>query len=1482
MKNKLTWRYFAPAAIFLTGTIFAIIAENKAKVTNEHAIELAVDATLGQISIDVVSAINQYYEGLRGLLAAIEATGIEKFNYQSQLRYSLSRQYEAAFPGSMGFGVIKKVTQKNLATFLASVEQDRQRPFTLKQLDEPANPLFIIQYIEPEINNANAVGLDIGSESHRRQAALKAAASRSAQLTAPITLVQAHQQAKHGFLLLYPIFKGPVKQPFEELFGWVYSPLLIGKVLDSVKLDDGVTIDISDTTTQQAIHFYSSAADNSPTVNAGMSSQTVSVFGRQWSISLLPSPLFIESLGLEDPTIVFWRSMAVTMLLALLAFFLVNYIFQRLFEIRQKAELATVVNNSTDGIVGLNKHFAIAHWNNTAGKLFGYTKENALKKPLAHWLSTCLSSMQLINLFKQVANGEAVRQIEIKYNSEYFSEERLLSISIAPIIEQDDFIGATVSIHDVTELKGLQQELVETNQLLENKIATVTSKFKRQLMFESDIIDSMQAAVIACDKAGNIHFFNNAASSLYGYGADEITNSQNILTLLDVESLSLEGKSEQLADNFLLWIEQQSSFPNQIKIDCYCKLKSGEHLPLQWIVTPILVRGELEGFVFTNEPNLIQRHLTLADTAVENSHDVLLWLNLDGNVINCNPYANVVLSVKGRSLKHFNIKDFIVCEESEPWDVIYSRIMTEHRLTFEASYRTIDNVLVPVLISGCVIDTNQEPCIYLAAKDISERLEKQKLIESALEKADLANRIKTEFIANMSHELRTPLNAVNGYFQLLEQSQLDEIQRKYVVDGQLSVSVLTQIVEDILDVTNLEKNGIELDEEDFELDDVLSEIGAQLSVMVGSKPVEVHFYVAADVPYFLYGDRNKLMRILINIAGNAVKFTYEGEIVLSISREMLEDSNDVKLKVSIKDTGIGIKPEQLTQIFNVFTQADNSNTRIYGGLGIGLTISSQYVKLMQGNIEVESQVGSGSEFRFDLLLKPADALECQQIEKRLERPINVLIVDDNVTSLTILENMIEQLGWKSTTTTSAYEALNLLENAFDGQKQFDLALIDWKMPAMDGWELAKTIKQREPNKQVPLLIMVTAHSQQILVEEYDHYLHLLNGFLTKPVTRTQMMDAFLDAATAAQHTALSNGLKSKDNALLDQRVLVVEDNPTNQEIVTGLLESQGANTTVAIGGKQALEELTNSLLPFDVVLMDIQMPGIDGYETTRRIKAIDKFKMLPIIAMTANVTPADKAKCLAVGMNGHIGKPFSLVDLVHQILTVTDNRKRVKKLTASHTDERIELSDEIIEYCRKENICINDALEGFNYLSNVYLRSLGLFYKDLQSYLKQMSCQDKTLEQLTLMFHTLKSSASSLGFKPLATLAKLAEQELKEKPDLNDVSHTEFEVVELMKRTLVQVTELSEKLSLFEEDESTPVASEEDFLPIFKRLVEEVSSFNMHAIDTFQEISLQLKSMSPDRAGELIDALNVLKFKEAKETLKQFEQQIQVEENNAS
>ncbi|GAB3476394.1 response regulator [Marinomonas epiphytica] len=1483
MKKHSTWQYWLPSAVFILGLAIALYSEESSTNRNSQLIESAVNESLTEVTSNVLSSLSTYEYGLRSLKAAIDAIGFNDFTYQKQLAYFESRDYKQEFPGARGIGLIKKVDEQNLANFVEQAQLDRNGNFSIKQLDSPKNPLFVIQYIEPVVDNIQAVGLDIGSEYHRRHAALISASTQSTQLTGPITLVQANQKTSHGFLLLHPVYKQESSVSANTLLGWTYAPLLIDEILDSVLASNTFfNFNISDVTTNTPIHFYNTQHSSSTLANDYNSSLTTDVFGRLWSIQISPTQSFIESLSLEDSQFLFWQITVASFLVSLLIFFIAHILSQRLVEMRQKLAFSAVVENASDCIIGVDDNFSISHWNSAADRLFNFSNTNAYNKPLANWLSASISTDKLINLFKQVANGSGLRSYNITYQSDAYEEERYLNLNISPLFDHGKFSGATVSFNDVSEISGLQKQLIKANHDLEKRVSETTEEIQRQLMLQSSILNSTYSAIIACDAKGKITLFNKMATTLLGYTAHQATDERNIASLINKNSLRVTIDSDVLPDNFYEEIRKESKVSNYAAINCELLSKQQDAIEVNLVVSPIWSGSDIEGYVFIandlTEKQSMQRQLSLADSAISNSQDILLWVAPDGTVFNHNPFASTALERKPFDLKRTKIQDILTPKSNEPWEGIVDTIFSEGRLTFEADFITLSKTKIPTLISGCVIMVGKIQYIYLAAKNITQRLEAEKRIEDALIKADSANNAKTEFIANMSHELRTPLNAVNGYLQLLELTNIDEIQRKYILDGMLSVTTLTQIINDILDITYLEKDTLKLEKEDFELDAILSEVGAQLYSMVHSKPVEIHLSVAHDVPYALYGDQHKLKRILINIAGNAVKFTNEGEVIIQLSMKQLSDSN-LKLHFSVKDTGIGISNKQLSSIFDMFTQVDNNAARHYGGIGLGLTISSQYIRLMEGDIHAKSEIGVGSEFSFDVQLEQSAKIQQKSLEQTFDRPINVLLVDDNATSLQILGETIEQLGWNITATTDPVDAVRIFQDALQSNYEFDLALIDWKMPGKDGWELAENIREIAPDNKLPLLIMVTAHSSASLTEQYSRYPNLLNGFLTKPVTRTQMVNAFLEAVTAANYSLNLASNQEDNQSLFNKRILVVEDNPTNQHIVQGLLESQGASTTIAPSGIEALNQLENSLLPFDVVLMDIQMPGMDGYQTTQRIKSNAKFTQLPIIAMTANVIASEKERCFDVGMVGHVSKPFNLTDVVQQILTASNNSGSNSVPQLEHKDLPHNIETEALSFCEKHNIDLLDAMERFNFMSHIYLRSLELFKADLIESANTLSNKNIEVEELKMLLHTLKSTSGSLGFSKLSKSSKNLEKNISDLSSITPFSQDISDLKKLLETSFEQVERLERLLSDESINTQAVVALDRtDFNERYQNLKTEVSSFNMHALDTFQEIALTLKSLSPELTEDLIKALNTLKFKDAEAIMTSLDELIDEEQ----
>ncbi|HJS14354.1 MAG TPA: response regulator [Rheinheimera sp.] len=1471
MGNRQYWLFGVPAVIFIFGLLMAFYIKEGRVQDNNTLILKTTQTKLSSLSTEITEAVRRYEYGLRGLKAAVDAVGFDKFNYQAQLSYFKGRDYPKEFPGARGFGLIKKVEQKNLAGFLASASEDRGTPFQLTQLSEPKDPLFIIQYLEPEVSNAKAIGLDIGSESARRLSALQSATTGSTQLTAPITLVQATDKQKHGFLLLHAVMAKLSETTTSRLQGWVYAPLLINEIIDSVvSKNDDFQIEIADTTISKKIDFYKSTPENDAVINEFKVSTVAEVFGRHWQINLTPTQKFIDELAIADADFAFWQLVVLSLLCAVLSFGLVHYSHRRLSDIKTSNTLAAVVDSTSDGIVSVDSYFAIKSWNQAAELLFEFNPQHSLGKPLANWFAASMAPDKLMQLLKQVAQGKIIKQYPITYKTDGVNEVRHLALNISPIFVNKTFSGATLVFFDSTAIIQLQNQLIQTNKELEHRVEDFQNYLSMQLLFEERIVNQAHLAMIFCDPEGVISRLSPLASTLLGYGSAKLEGR-------NVRELLLNTPDSDGAADISMHLLKQSETRKHKAVDALFRHQSGKHISAHLSVIPLSSGTQNRGYIWIlddlTEKKDMQRHIQLIQSAVENAQDVMLWLNPDGEIFYSNPYATLALNIKPSRLIGMNIRDILLLEHMEDWATVLGHIIQGGLHTFEAKLKKTNNTFTPKLVSGCAIELDGQYYVYLAAKNIAERLEKEKKIELALEKADEGSAAKSAFISNMSNEFRTPLHAINGYLQLIGHSSTEGRKHGYVASAKTEVAKLNQVLDDILTVSDFYNAASELHEEDFELDALLADVGGQLYRMVGEKAVEVYFDVAADLPFFFHADSHKLTRILLHIAGNAIKFTHRGEVTVRLSHQQLDD-NEIQLYVSVTDTGVGIEPDQLQNIFEMFSQGDSSASRKFKGLGLGLTIAHHYISLMKGSIQLKSEPGLGSEFSFDIRVKTAQRLIIPARFQQAETPIHVLVVDDNTTSLQILRETITPLHWNVTTTSSAADALTLLQSALNHQEPYDLVLIDWLMPEMDGLELAEMIRKLVPVNQVPVLIMVTGRNSDVLAAHYEKRPELLNGFLTKPVTRSQIVDAFFDAVAAVRHNVFRSVASPEAQLLKDIRILVVEDNPTNQYIAEELLALHGAIVTVAAGGMEALAVLENSLVSFDLVLMDIQMPGMDGYEITKHIKNKDSFKDLPVIAVTASVMFSDQKKCLEAGMVGHIAKPFELTDLVDKILEVRSEANQSVHSATLAVENSNEFDDRVFEFCLRHHIDIRSAMARFNHMTKIYTQSLDLLITDLNNYKAQLSEGANSTKDLKLLFHTLKSTSAALGFSDLSKVATALEAALEQNE--HEASKLDTDYADLIQQ-METTTQLAEQLSQLMPGSQAVVGRRPgaDFLPAYNRLKTELSSFNMQALQSIEAIAAELQFLSPEGFDKLNEAMSALKFKDAYEMLKQFDELIE-------
>ena len=576
----------------------------------------------------------------------------------------------------------------------------------------------------------------------------------------------------------------------------------------------------------------------------------------------------------------------------------------------------------------------------------------------------------------------------------------------------------------------------------------------------------------------------------------------------------------------------------------------------------------------------------------------------------------------------------------------------ENLLNLPVELRTFDDREIYVLASYVHVNYENSPCILCWLFDVTE-------MRNAREMAEGATRMKSDFLANMSHEIRTPMNAIIGMSHLALKTDLTPRQRDYVRKIQQSGQHLLGIINDILDFSKIEAGKLTVEEADFELEKVLDNLANLIAEKASAKGLELIFDIDQQVPKQLVGDSLRLGQILINYSNNAVKFTDSGEIVIS-ARVIEESDHDVLMRFSVRDTGVGLTPDQQNRLFQSFQQADTSTSRKYGGTGLGLAISKQLAQLMHGDVGVESEFGQGSTFWFTARLGKAAG----KAQKRLLAPdlrgSRVLVVDDNEMARTVLEEMLDSMGFEVLQAASGKEAIGAVADAAQLHRPLDIVFLDWRMPEMDGFEAARGIQQLGLEKS-PHLVMVTAYGREEVLKEADAA--GLEGVLIKPVSASILFDTTLRVLGAQRPEERTSGRESASGVIhqlehiAGARILLVEDNELNQEVAVGLLAEAGFQVDVAENGRVALDMLARTD-DYDLVLMDMQMPVLDGIGATVELRKDPRWKDLPVLAMTANAMPKDRERCKQAGMNAHVAKPIDPDDLFRSLLTWIPPRVR--------------------------------------------------------------------------------------------------------------------------------------------------------------------------------------------------------------------------------
>ncbi len=765
-------------------------------------------------------------------------------------------------------------------------------------------------------------------------------------------------------------------------------------------------------------------------------------------------------------------------------------------------------------------------------------------------------------------------------------------------------------------------------------------------------------------------------------------------------------------------------------------------------------------------------------------------------------------------------------------------------------------------------------------QDITERKQYEKSLHEAREAAELATQSKGQFLANMSHEIRTPMNAILGMLRLLGNTALTDNQFDYVSKTEGAANSLLGLLNDILDYSKIDAGKMELDMRAFRVDRLLRDLAVVLSANVGSKSIEVLYDIDPALPPAFSGDAMRLQQVLINLAGNAIKFTASGQVVVQMRLAGLHKGKPglARVHFSVQDSGIGIAPENQARIFSGFSQAEASTSRRFGGTGLGLAISQQLVEIMGGEIALTSTLGVGSTFSFELLLPVAPgtsdaAMHAPSVAQQ------VLLIDDNPVACRLMAQMLSSYGWTVDVARSGEQALELVSGRIAQESTFpyQCIYIDWQMPGMNGWETLERLQelQHSMGGPAPKYVMLSANTRDDLQQRTQAEQNQINAFLIKPVTASMLLDASL--STASDTELPRRAPRSSMRRLAGMRILVVEDNAINQQVAEELLSYEGALVSIAGDGRQGLNAVAAARKQFDAVLMDVQMPVMDGYAAARAIRQQLRLVRLPIIGLTANAMASDRDACLEAGMNAHIGKPFDMAELVALLLELTgfENIPPAPG-SAAAPEAPIQIQGRDTQNALltqwlpvTADIDLPTALARLGGMNDLYVRSATELGRGLQTLGAKLQAllESKALKQLQALLHTFKGNAGTMGLTRLHAL--LAELE-KASSTLSGAQAIRDQAVQLEEAIQAALAALQSAMHLLQGHAAPPAARDADpaarmaaIALLQNSVVPLLANDDLTVLEVFAQSRDALQHLPADTLADLEDALQSLDLQRA-------------------
>jgi PAS domain S-box-containing protein len=1165
----------------------------------------------------------------------------------------------------------------------------------------------------------------------------------------------------------------------------------------------------------------------------------------------------------------------------------------------EQARLAAIVESSDDAIIGKTPVGVVTDWNRAAERMFGYSADEAIGRTVLELIVPEPYCGEETEILARVARGESVPHFNTRRRRRDGSEFDA-AISVAPIRRADgQLIGAAKTVRDISRQMEMEARLHALNTTLEQQVAARTQQVAGMAVLQNAIFDSAGYAIIAADENCVISLVNRATENMLGYNAVELIGASP--AILHDES-ELAARAAELSEELGRPVEPgdgvftlKPGLGQQEAREWTYIRKDGTRFPA-WLTVTALTdpSGKLFGYVgiafdltdrrqAEEEMRQMNRQLIIAQQsaesesaerqkvletlreseirfrgAFETAEYGMALVSIDGQFVRVNPALCAMLGYDAEALMATDFQTITHPEDLTQDLALLQELLAGSRSSYHLEKRYLHRsgrVIWALMSVSLVRSTAGDPVHFVSQiQDISGRKqaddELQRInleLTAARDRAEAASRAKSDFVSNMSHEIRTPMNAILGFSRLLQDFPLAEQERAFAAKIQFSAQSLLGIINDILDFSKIEAGKLELERREFSLTTVLHGLSVIIASHAWAKNVEPVITVAPDVPPRLIGDATRLQQILLNLLGNAVKFTERGEIVLMISKQA-EKVGKIQLLFAVRDTGIGIRKALQKNLFAAFSQADSSTNRKYGGSGLGLAICQRLVTMMQGKISLESAEQKGSEFRFTAWFEQVEGVSRRSVLPRVTmEDLSILIIDDNQSARRALATTCQSFRWHTSEADCGAAALRCLRDTATSRRP-DIIFLDRWLREEDGIEFLRTARQDPTLHLPPVVIMVRDYNN----EKYQPLPFDLPiaAVVAKPTTSSVIFDTIAEIREDKMPDR-RNVIAPLAGRLAGMHVLIAEDNPINRDFLSAVLLRSGALIETARDGQEAIDLLRSGAGRFDAVLMDVQMPGTDGLQATKVIRNQLGLTDLPIIALTANVSDLDRKRVVAAGMNGHVGKPVDIDQLIATLQQLVSGfQPEPAGQFGGPAPGQTELRLPGVDHRAVANRFAGDH--------RLFIALLQRFAQTHQTTVSEIRNQlaDRKTPAAARQLHGLRGVAGNLGASEIARLAGLAEAALTDEnpPALTDI-------LDELETALASLTAISLDLVSADADPPSEVLIEPALLRArLIALAALIRANDLSALTAYQPLRSMISALDADLATKFFGALESLDF----------------------